>query len=69
MIYTTRPIASAEIARLGLSISDADAAKRGWAVIAIDGDTERVIDWYADRNVAEEEATVLGGADLTDDEA
>ena len=51
MIIYTRRIGPAELRRLHLA--HPDFINRGWAVVEINGDDERVIEWFADRFAAE----------------
>ncbi len=55
MTYRTRSIFLPELRRLHMA--HPDFADSGWAVVSIDGDEEEVVDWYADRYAALEEAT------------
>ena len=54
MIVKTRRIALPELRRL--QMAHPDFADSGWAICEIEGNEETVVDWYADRHVAEKEA-------------
>lgn len=57
MVYKTRKIELPELRRL--QMAHPDFADSGWAIVEIDGDEEKVIDWYADRHAAVEEVNRL----------
>ena len=51
-VYTVRRIDYRELRRRGLHTGDRGVARSGWAVVSLEGDEERVIDWFADQHVA-----------------
>lgn len=55
--YTIRRIGIMEMRRLHMA--HPDWADTGWAVVKINGNTETVLDWYADKHAAFEEAMRL----------
>lgn len=60
-MYTTRRILLPELRRLHMA--HPGLADSGWAVVCLDGDEETVIDWFADRHAAVEEAARLNEED------
>jgi hypothetical protein len=60
-MYITRKILLPELQRLNMAHPDFEDS--GWAVCRLVGDEESVIDWFADRYAAVEEAGRLNEED------
>jgi hypothetical protein len=59
MHYITRRIYRQEMQSLDMWSDDENYADEGWALVQLDGDDETVVDWYADRYLAVQEADHL----------